>query len=132
MTLTFNQEKYQNLLVIYVPKVIKNELENEQALKIVEELMHKKRSLEEDELYHLLITLIEKFEQEYYQVDSKINSLSMLQFLLEQSGKSQEDLINIFNSEILVNQILQGEIKITKEQAIKLGHFFHVSPSLFV
>ena len=65
MTLTFNQEKYQSLLVTYMPKVIKTEAENEQALKIVERLMHSQRTTEEDELYQLLITLIEKFEQEF-------------------------------------------------------------------
>jgi HTH-type transcriptional regulator / antitoxin HigA len=77
MTFTFNQEKYQQLLLNYIPKVIKTEKENEKALKIVEELMHKKRSPEEDELYQLLITLIEKFEQEYYQVNSETDVLSM-------------------------------------------------------
>lgn len=47
--------------------LIRNEEENEKALAIVEELMHRQnRSLEENELYDLLITLIEKFEQEYY------------------------------------------------------------------
>jgi HTH-type transcriptional regulator/antitoxin HigA len=66
MTLTFNPDKYKELLTVYLPKVIKTESENEQALVIVEDLMHRKRSPEENELYQLLITLIEKFEQEYY------------------------------------------------------------------
>ena len=132
MTLTFNQEKYKQLLVTYVPKILKTEAENEQALKIVEELMHRQRSPEEDELYQLLIALIEKFEQEYYQIDFSSNPLSTLKFLLEQSGKSQVDLIKIFNSETLVSKILQGEAEITTQQAIQLGKFFHVSPSLFM
>ena len=67
MTLAFNSEKYKELLFNYQPKIIRTEVENEKALAIVEELMHKKdRTLEEEELYELLITLIEKFEQEYY------------------------------------------------------------------
>ena len=67
MTLTFNAEKYKELLFNYQPKIIRTEVENEKALVIVEELMHKKdRTIEEEELYELLITLIEKFEQEYY------------------------------------------------------------------
>ncbi len=40
-------------------KIIKTEEENEKALAIVEELMHRSnRTPEEDELYELLITLI--------------------------------------------------------------------------
>ena len=67
MTLTFNPEKYKELLFNYQPKIIRTETENEKALALVEELMHRKdRTLEEEELYELLITLIEKFEQEYY------------------------------------------------------------------
>jgi len=67
MTLTFNSEKYKEILFNYQPKIIRTEAENEKALVIVEEIMHRKdRTPEEEELYELLIILIEKFEQEYY------------------------------------------------------------------
>lgn len=51
MTLTFNREKYKELLTAYLPKLIKTEAENEQALGIMEDLMHRKRTPEEYELY---------------------------------------------------------------------------------
>ena len=67
MTLTFNEDKYKELLSQYQPKIIRNEADNEKALTVVEELMHRRdRTPEEDELYELLIALIEKFEQELY------------------------------------------------------------------
>ena len=48
-------------------KLIKTEEKNEKALAIVEQLMHRDNlTPEEDELDELLITLIEKFEQDYY------------------------------------------------------------------
>lgn len=66
MTLTFNPEKYKELLARHLPKVIKTEAENEKALAIVEELMHRQqRTPEEDELYELLIFLIENFERSF-------------------------------------------------------------------
>ncbi|MFM5887191.1 MAG: hypothetical protein ACKPFD_01695 [Dolichospermum sp.] len=58
MTLTFNPEKYKQLLTAYLPRVIKTEAENEQALAIAEDLMHKERTNEENELYQLLIQQI--------------------------------------------------------------------------
>ena len=131
MTLTFNREKYRELLTNYLPKIIRTEAENQQALTVVEELMHRDCSPEENELYQLLITLIEKFEQEYYQPNIQTNSQSMLLFLLEQADKSSGDLTTVLGSESLVNNILLGEEKITPEQARKLGDFFHVEPSLF-
>ncbi|MEH1986108.1 MULTISPECIES: hypothetical protein [unclassified Nostoc] len=66
MTLTFNPDKYKELLTAYLPKLIKSKAENEQALGIVGDLMHREHTPEEEEFYQLLITLIEKFEQEYY------------------------------------------------------------------
>ncbi len=131
MTLTFNPEKYKKLLTAYLPKIIKTQAENEQALAIVEDLIHRKRSPEEDELYQLLITLIEKFEQEYYEINQQNNPQSMLLFLLEQSDKSKVDLEVVFGSESLVDNILNGREKITLELAQKLGEFFHVEADLF-
>ena len=131
MTLTFNPDKYKELLTAYLPKVIKTEAENEQALAIVEDLMHQKRSPEENELYQLLITLIEKFEQEYYQPNQQNNPSSMLLFLLEQSEKNKADLQTVLGSETLVDHILNGNQKINPELTQKLADFFHVEASIF-
>ncbi|MDZ7993938.1 MAG: type II toxin-antitoxin system HigA family antitoxin [Nostoc sp. EfeVER01] len=132
MTLTFNPDKYKELLTAYLPKLIKSELENEQALKIVEDLMHRERTPEEDELYQLLITLIEKFEQEYYQPIQQSNPASILLFFLEESERSRDDLVAVLGTEDLVDDILNGQQKINTEQARKLGEFFHIESSLFM
>ncbi|MGB3204959.1 MAG: hypothetical protein WBB28_08230 [Crinalium sp.] len=131
MTLIFNSEKYQELLTTYLPKLIRTEAENQEALAIVEELMHRNRTPEENELYYLLITLIEKFEQEYYQINQQGNPQSMILFLLEESGKRITDLQACLGSKSAVDDILQGQEKITVEQSQKIADFFHVDPSLF-
>ncbi|QLE54780.1 type II toxin-antitoxin system HigA family antitoxin [Nostoc sp. TCL26-01] len=131
MTLTSNTEKCKKLLSTYRSQIIKTEAENEAALAIVQELIHRELSFEEDELLQLLIILIENFEREYYQLDEPINSQSMLLFLLEQSEKTREDLEVFLGSKTLLDKILNGQHKITPEQAQKLGDFFHVEPSLF-
>jgi HTH-type transcriptional regulator / antitoxin HigA len=67
MTLTFNPEKYKDLLAHHQLKLIQTEAENDRALAVVEELMDQRdRTPEEDALYHLLMVLIEKFEQSHY------------------------------------------------------------------
>lgn len=133
MTRTFNQDKYKELLTTYIPKLIKTEAENEQALAIVENLMYRERTPEENELYQLIITLIEKFEQENYPFDVKpSNPQSLLSFLFEQSNKNKDDLQVFFGSTTSVDDILEGRQNITPEHAQKLGAFFHVEPSLFI
>ena len=79
----------------------------------------------------MLITLIEKFEQEYYQINQKHDPQSMLLFLWEQSNKTQADLQAVLGSESVVDHILNGKQKITLELAQKLGDFFHVEAGLF-
>jgi HTH-type transcriptional regulator / antitoxin HigA len=133
MTLTFNSHKYQELLIKYQPKIIRTEAENEKALAIVEELMHRSnRSLEENELYDLLITLIEKFEQEYYSPGSASTPRSMLLFLMEQKDIKQSDLVGVIGSKGIVSEVVNGLREISKAQAKALGEFFKVDPGLFI
>ena len=133
MTLTFDREKYQKLLCQYQPKVIKSEADNETALKVVEQLMHSKnRTPEENELYDLLVTLIEKFEQEYYQPGISSTPRSILHFLMEQRGILAEDLVTILGSQDIVTKILDGKLKIDCDRAKALGGFFKVDSSLFI
>ncbi len=55
------------MLAKYQPKVIKTDKEKQQAIALAEELSHRaNRTLEESALLELLITLIEKYENEYY------------------------------------------------------------------
>lgn len=133
MTLTFNSEKYKELLTIYQPKLIKTEEENEKALAIVEELMHRNnRTLEENELYELLVTLIEKFEQEYYNPIQATTPHSLLLFLMEQKGIKQSDLVGVIGSKGVVSEVVNGKREISKAQAKALGDFFNVDAGLFI
>jgi HTH-type transcriptional regulator / antitoxin HigA len=133
MTLTFNPNKYSELLTQYQPKLIRTETENEQALAIVEKLMHRPdRSLEENELYDLLITLIEKFEQEYYQLESASTPHSMLLFLMEQRGLQTADLSGILGSEAIATEVIANQVELSKMQIKELGNFFQVDPGLFL
>ena len=133
MTLTFNQERYKELLCQYQPKVIKNEADNEIALNAVEQLMHtNNRTPEEDELYDLLITLIERFEEDHYQPGATYTPVSMLHFLMEQQGIEERDLIQLFGSQDAVAEILHGKAIIGVDKAEALSNLFNVDLSLFI
>jgi HTH-type transcriptional regulator / antitoxin HigA len=133
MTLTFNSDKYKELLSQYQPKLIRNEEENQKALAIVEELMHRpNRHPEEDELYELLILLIEKFEQEYYLPGKASSPHSLLVFLMEQRDIKQSDLVGVIGSKGVVSEVINGKREISKAQARALGEFFQVDSGLFI
>jgi HTH-type transcriptional regulator / antitoxin HigA len=108
------------------------EVENEQALAIIEKLMHlSDRTPEQQELYELTIVLVEKFEQDFYQRDKPTNPLSMLLFLMEQREMSASDLVDIFGSQPAVENILNGKTQIDRSSAELLGQLFHVDSMLF-
>lgn len=133
MTLTFNRNKYGELLFQYQPKLIRTEAENEKALAIVETLMHcSNRSPEENELFALLITLIEKFEQEHYFPGVDSTPQSRLLFLMEQRQLQRADLIELLGSEDAIAAVMSGDREMSTFQARALGAFFHVDPGLFI
>ena len=132
MTLTFNPEKYKEVLSEYQPKLIKTEAENERALTMVEQLMNlHDRSPEQEEIYDLLVILIERFEQEFYKPDQSNNPGSMLLFLMDQRDLQPIDLLSIFGSEAAVEDVINGRSSIDRSTANHLAKLFHVDPSLF-
>jgi HTH-type transcriptional regulator / antitoxin HigA len=132
MNLTFNHDKYQDLLYEYQPKIIKTELENEQALMIVEKLMHlNNRTPEQEAIYELLVVSIERFEQEFYKPNLESNRGSLLAFLMDQRDLQPSDLISILGSEVTVNEVISGKKMIDRSTADRLGELFHVDQSLF-
>ncbi len=95
--------------------------------------MHRSnRSPEEDELYELLIILIEKFEQEYYLPGKVSQPDSILRFLMEQRDIKESDLIGVIGTQEIVSEVVNGQQEISKAQAKTLGEFFRVDPGLFI
>jgi HTH-type transcriptional regulator / antitoxin HigA len=133
MTITFSRERYKDLLSEYQPKLIKSETENEQALAMIEKLMHlSNRTPEQQELYELLIVLIEKFEQDFYQPEQNNNPISMLLFLMEQRDMQSIDLVDIFGSISVVEDVMAGRVQIDRAMSESLGQLFHVDSMLFI
>lgn len=134
MTLTFDKNVYSSLLAEFQPKVITSEEENERALAVVEKIMPLRENItpEQDALLELLVTLIEKFEDEHYQLLRESNPHSMLQFLMEQRNLKQSDLVGILGSKGVTSEVVNGKRSISKAQAKALGEFFHVSAALFL
>lgn len=132
MTHTIDKNAYGSLLAEFQPKIITSEEENEKYLEVVERLMGcKDRTLEQDALLDLLVILIEKFEDEHYQLHGSTPQ-SILQHLMEAQDIRQEDLVGVIGSRGVVSEVVNGKRSISKAQAKALADFFHVSPELFI
>ncbi len=128
-----NPSRYRRLVAQVSPIVIETEEENERVLSIVEKLLAKgvKRSPEEDAILNLLVHLVEEFESKAYPA-GETSPAEMVAFLLEQRGLKPIALAEILGSRGRVSEILSGKRSISKEQAKKLGEFFHLSAAAFI
>lgn len=132
MTITLNKSEYGALLADIQPRVITTEEENDRTLKIVESLLAEENpSPEKEQILRLLVSLIEKFEDEHYQLAASTPH-SILLHLMEERGMRQTDLIGIVGSRGVVSEVVNGKRSISKSQAKSLGDLFHVDPSLFI
>lgn len=132
MTRTFNPESYGKLLAKYQPKIITTEEENEQALKLAQNLEHRPhRTPEEDVLLELLVTLIEKFEETHYPIPQGTPH-SMLIHMMDARDITAEALIDVIGSLEIAQEIIDGIRTMNKTEAEALANYFHVDVSLFI
>ena len=123
---------YSQLLPKVAPKIIETETEYHTVLTEIEKLLfNKNRTIEEEDLYNLLVMLVEKYESENHPLD-EANPRQILQHLMEGRGLNKSDLVSILGNQEIVTAIMQDECLINVTQAETLGKYFHVSPSLFL
>jgi HTH-type transcriptional regulator/antitoxin HigA len=126
--------RYSSLLAEVAPTVPRTEKENERLLGEIEKLIakgEKNLSPEEDALLELLTHLVESFEKSAYPRE-KSSPAELVAFLLEQRGLSPSDLWSVLGSKGRVSELLSGKREVSKDQAKKLGEFFHISPAAFI
>jgi HTH-type transcriptional regulator / antitoxin HigA len=133
MTITFDQVTYSKLLSEIAPQAIETEEEYDRLLAIAERLTFAKNTTpEETALHKLLVTLIEVYETENYPMDKSLPH-EILQHILESSGLSQADLVEIMRSSSdVVSEVVNGKRAVSKAQAKALGDYFKVLPNLFI
>lgn len=130
---TFNPNIYSDLLSEIAPSVIETELEYQRLLTLTESLHFKKdRTLEEKNIYKLLVVLIEIYESQQHSIPAS-SPAEVLEHIMESSGLRQVDLAKIIGaSSGVVSEIVSGKRAISKAQAKVLGQRFKISPSLFI
>ncbi len=85
--------------------------------------------------HHSLITLtilVEAYDREYHDVDTEQHDpLTMLKYLMQESGMTQGDLGRLLGNRALASLILNGHRHLSKSHIRKLADHFKVSPALF-
>jgi len=133
-TVEIDAKRYGQLLAMARPARIRDEKENERILAEIERLIDKgegKLTPEEDALFDLMVFLVEDFDSRTYPIPDA-PPFEVLQFLMEQHGLKQADLVPILGSRGHVSDIVNGKRGISKHHAKQMGEFFHVSAEVFL
>ena len=127
--------KYSALLPEGFPHVIETEEENENAIQIAGRLMLRDEddlTPEESQLLDHLVTLIEDFEEKAYPISEKSNPPVALRELMLEHELKQTDMLDIFGSQGVVSQVLNGKREISKAQARRLSERFRLPIDIFI
>ena len=122
---------YGALLQETKPEVIHGEAENRMFIELLERLTSQENVTKaEAKLIELLIVLVKNYEAEYYPVPDA-GPLDIIRHLMEAHGLRQKDLVDVFGTESIVSDVLNGKRELTKDHITRLSIRFGVSPAVF-
>jgi antitoxin component HigA of HigAB toxin-antitoxin module len=129
-------EKYKALIDRLALAPIKSDGQLDEAHEVAQSLMLRELPLapEEEDYLEVLLDEIAKYEQKHHFL--KIQDMTPLELLL--SFMQDHELKQIEVAKILgvssgvANEVVKGKRELTKEQCVKLGHHFKVTPAAFL
>lgn len=123
--------EYGNLLSETKPQVIQDEEQNQYYIAELEKLTSLEVvSAAQEKLIRLLTVLIEDFENKEYSLPDA-GPLDIIRHLMEVHKLRQKDLLDVFGTESIVSDVLNGKRELTKDHIRKLSERFGVSPAVF-
>jgi HTH-type transcriptional regulator / antitoxin HigA len=122
---------YGALLAEARPEVIHGDQENRRHIEMLERLTGQESVTEaEKKLIALLTVLIEEFESKNYPV-LDVGPLDIIRHLMEEHQLRQKDLVDVFGTESIVSDVLNGKRELNKDHIKRLSERFKVSPAVF-
>lgn len=130
-----DEKKYGRLLAKHLPKIITTDEEQDRLAEVLINLTIPPRqlSLEESRLADLLARLIEDYEHKSRVGHvRRFTPLETLRHLVEDLQLKQADLVDIFGTQSIVSDVLNGRRRINQTHARRLAARFRLSPELFL
>jgi HTH-type transcriptional regulator / antitoxin HigA len=122
---------YGELLSETKPEVVSDEQQNQAYIEQLEKLTSQGTvSPAEAKLIALLTVLVEEYETKHYPVP-EAGPLDIIRHLMDAHSLRQKDLVDVFGTESIVSDVLNGKRDLAKDHIRRLSTRFHVSPSVF-
>ncbi|MFM2060571.1 MAG: hypothetical protein RLZZ507_241 [Cyanobacteriota bacterium] len=126
-----NNNAYLELLKSFPPRPITSEEEFLATQKVINFLIDKGELTPDEEDYlDVLGTLVYEYEEKHNTIPD-IYGVDLLQALIDEFNVQQNDLVTIFETEVILSEVLSKERPLTVDHIHKLAEFFHISPAAF-
>lgn len=127
------RNKYLALVKQFPLRPIRSEADLDAATDVLNQLNVKDLTPEESDYFEVLTQLVHNYEEEHYaDLFAPTSDADMLNFLIEQSGKSQRTVARETGIALsTINAITHGKRRLTRSQVAKLADYFHVGVAVF-
>jgi HTH-type transcriptional regulator/antitoxin HigA len=126
---------YLALIDVFPLRPLRSERDYDAAVAVLDTLaVRSESSLDpgEQDYFDTLTMLVEAYDLDYHDVDTEQREpLTMLKYLMQESGMSQTDLGRLLGNRALASVILNGHRHLSKAPICKLADHFKLSPALF-
>jgi len=128
---SFSLDRFIALVRAFPLVPINTEKGLDRAIAVVDGLLDKERTAEEEAYLEVLSGLVEQYEDNAYPIQPA-NDAAALADLLESRGMSQAKAARELDiAESTISSVLSGERKLTRAHIGKLATHFGVSPEIF-
>lgn len=128
--------KYKALIDRFPLVPIKNDAHLDEAHEVAQTLILRGSDIAFDEAEYLEVLLDEigKYESKHHALSlAHMAPHELLQSFMSDHGLKQVDLQVILGvSSGVMSELVSGKRELTKEHCVKLGHYFKVTPALFL
>src|SRR6185295_3634248 len=125
-------KRYGQLLIKVLPQPIESDEECERITAVIENMMGKDLTREQETLLKLLASLVSEYEDRRYP-SRQVPPDEMLRYLLQNSGTKQVELSKLLGtSKGYTSNIVSDKRPIGKEHAIILADHFRISVEAFL
>jgi HTH-type transcriptional regulator/antitoxin HigA len=131
--LVVTHRTYQDLLLAFLPRTIRNEAEFATVQREIDRLIDQDDlSPDEQEYLDLLGTLVWAYEeQQENRVAYELRGVELVRGLLELHNLRLKDLTPLFKTKSIASAVLNGKRRLTVEQINRLAAFFRLPHGLF-
>jgi len=127
------EDRYLELVREFPLRPLRDDDDLDAAVRVLDALLDLTRlTAPERDYLDVLSDLVHAYEEETILL-RPVGDTNLLRFLLEQKGVTQAAAaVGAGIAESTISEVLAGKRKLNRAQIVKLSHYFHVEPGVFI